>query len=99
MSQGYHRPSGASRPAHPTPYADFFDGLGPGVTDLNRASRAVHQLLRRRAESADIDLRVEQREFDPDFLPALLDEVIATAQQMREAAVLYSRRRGRVDEW
>lgn len=99
MSQGYHRPSGASRPAHPSPYTDFFDGLGPGVTDLNRASRGVHQLLRRRAESADIDLRVEQRAFDPDFLPALMDEVIAAAQAMKDAALLYSKRRGRVDQW
>lgn len=99
MSQGYHRSTGASRPAPPGPYTDFFDGLGPGVKDVNRVSRGLHQLLRRRAESADVDLRVEQREFDPDFLPALLDEVIAAAQAMKDAALLYSKRRGRVDEW
>ena len=99
MSQGYHRPTGAGRPQHPTPYGDFFDGLGPGIKDLNRASRGLHQLLRRRAESADIDLKVEERAFDPAFLPSLLDEIIEAAQAMKEAAVLYSNRRGAVDQW
>ena len=99
MSQRYHRSSGAQRATPPGPYTDFFDGLGPGLKDANRVSRGLHQLLRRRAESADVDLRVEGREFDPEFLPALLDEVIAAAQAMKDAAVIYSRRRGRVDEW
>jgi hypothetical protein len=99
MSQRFHRAGGAPRPPHPTPYADFFDGLGPGVKDVNRVSRGLLQLLRRRAESADIDLRVEQREFDPAFLPSLLDEVIAAAEEMKQAAVLYSKRRGAVDQW
>ena len=98
MSQRYHRSSGAPR-ATPGPYTDFFDGLGPDLKDANRVIRGLHQLLRRRAESADVDLRVERREFDPAFLPALLDEVIAAAQAMRGAAVLYSKRRGRVDQW
>jgi hypothetical protein len=99
MSQRYHRSTGAARPTPPGPYTDFFDGLGPGLKDANRVSRGLHQLLRRRAESADVDLRVEKREFDPEFLPALLDEVIAAAQAMKDAAVIYSRRRGRVDQW
>jgi hypothetical protein len=46
-----------------------------------------------------VDLRVDQRGFDPAFLPALMDEVIAAAQAMKDAAVLYSQRRGRVDQW
>ena len=100
MSQRYHRAGATPRaPDHPTPYTDFFDGLGPGVKDVNRVSRALHQILRRRAESADIDLKVEQQGFDPDFLPGLLDEIIEAAQAMREAAVLYSRRRGAIDQW
>jgi hypothetical protein len=99
MSQRYHRSSRAPRGTPPGPYTDFFDGLGPGLKDANRVSRGLHQLLRRRAESADVDLRVEGREFDPAFLPALLDEVIAAAQAMKDAAVIYSRRRGRVDAW
>ena len=99
MSQRYHRSSGGARATPPGPYTDFFHGLGPGLKDANRVSRGLHQLLRRRAESADVDLRVEQGEFDPAFLPALFDEVIAAAQAMKEAAVLYSRRRGRVDDW
>jgi hypothetical protein len=99
MSQRYHRASRAGRATPPGPYTDFFDGLGPGLKDANRVSRGLHQLLRRRVESADVDLRVEGREFDPAFLPALLDEVIAAAQAMKDAAVIYSRRRGRVDEW
>lgn len=99
MSQGYRRPSGASRPIPPGPYADFFDGLGPATKDLNGVSRPLHQLLRRRAESADVDLRVEGREFDPAFLPRLLDEVIEAAQAMRALAETYSRRRGQVDQW
>ena len=99
MSQRYHRSSGPQRAAPPGPYADFFDGLGPALKDANRVSRGLHQLLRRRAESADVDLRVEGRAFDPAFLPALLDEVIAAAQAMKDAAVVYSKRRGRVDEW
>ena len=99
MSQGYRRSSGASRPAPPGPYTDFFDGLGPAVKDVNRVSRGLHQLLRRRAESADVDLRVEGRSFDPEFLPGLMDEIIAAAQRMKEAAVLYSKRRGAVDQW
>jgi hypothetical protein len=99
MSQRFHRAGSASRPAHPTPYTDFFDGLGPNVKDVNRVSRGLLQLLRRKAESADIDLRVEHREFDPAFLPSLLDEVIAAAQEMKDAAVLYSKRRGAVDQW
>jgi len=99
MSQRYHRSSGASRTTPSGPYTDFFDGLGPGLTDATRVSRGLHQLLRRRAESADVDLRVERQAFDPAFLPALFDEVIAAAQAMKEAAVVYSRRRGRVDEW
>ena len=99
MSQRYHRSANAPRPTHPTPYTDFFDGLGPDLKDANRVSRALHQLLRRRAESADVDLKVEQQAFDPDFLPALLDEIIATAQAMKDAAMLYSKRRGAVDQW
>jgi hypothetical protein len=99
MSQRYHRSSGAQRHTPPGPYTDFFDGLGPGLKDANRVSRGLHQLLRRRAESADVDLRVERREFDPAFLPALLDEVIEAAQAMKDAAVLYSKRRGAVDQW
>ncbi len=99
MSQRYHRASGTPRPQPTGPYTDFFDGLSPAVKDVNRVSRGLHQLLRRRAESADVDLRVERREFDPEFLPGLLDEVIAAAQAMKEAAAVYSRRRGRVDEW
>ena len=99
MSQRYYRSPGAGRPTPPGPYTDFFDGLGPSLKDVNRVSRGLHQLLRRRAESADVDLRVEKREFDPAFLPALFDEVIAAAQAMKEAAELYSRRRGRVDDW
>ena len=99
MSQRYHRSSSGQRPAPAGPYTDFFDGLGPAVKDANRVSRGLHQLLRRRAESADVDLRVEGREFDPAFLPALLDEVIEAARAMREAAVLYSKRRGAVDQW
>ena len=99
MSQRYYRPPGAQRTTPPGPYTDFFDGLGPNVKDLNRVSRALHLLLRRRAESADVDLRVEQGTFDPAFLPALLDEVIAAAQALKGAAVVYSERRGRVDEW
>jgi hypothetical protein len=100
MSQRYHRSgSPRARPAHPTPYTDFFDGLGPGVKDLNRVSRGLHDVLRRRAESADIDLKVDGQAFDPEFLPALCDEVIAAAQAMKEAAVLYSKRRGAVDQW
>ncbi len=99
MSQRYHRSSGTQRPTPPGPYTDFFDGLGPGLKDANRVSRGLHQLLRRRAESADVDLRVEHGTFDAAFLPALFDEVIAAAQAMKEAAIVYSRRRGRVDEW
>lgn len=99
MSQRYHRASSTPRPAHPTPYTDFFDGLGAGLKDADRVSRALHQLLRRRAESADVDLRAEGREFDPTFLPGLMDEVIAAAQRMKDAAVLYSKRRGAVDQW
>jgi len=99
MSQRYHRSSSGQRPAPSGPYTDFFDGLGPVVKDVNRVSRGLHQLLRRRAESADVDLRVEGREFDPAFLPALLDEVIEAAQAMKDAAVLYSKRRGAVDQW
>jgi hypothetical protein len=99
MSQRYYRAPGTARPSPPGPYTDFFDGLGPGLKDVNRMSRGLHQLLRRRAESADVDLRVEQGAFDPAFLPALFDEVIAAAQAMKDAAVVYSKRRGRVDEW
>jgi hypothetical protein len=99
MSQRFHRAGSTPRAAHPTPYADFFDGLGPDVKDVNRMSRGLLQFLRRKVESADIDLRVEQREFDPAFLPALLDEVIEAAQRMKEAAALYSKRRGAVDQW
>lgn len=99
MSQGYRRAAGTPRPAHPGPYTDFFDGLGPGLKDVNRVSRGLHQLLRRRAESADVDLRADGREFDPAFLPALMDEVIAAAQAMKDAALVYSRRRGQVDQW
>ena len=99
MSQRYYRAPGAARPTPPGPYTDFFDGLGPALKDINRVSRGLHQLLRRRAESADVDLRVEGQTFDPAFLPALFDEVIEAAQAMKEAAVLYSRRRGRVDDW
>jgi hypothetical protein len=99
MSQGYHRRGGTSRPFPPGPYADFFDGLGPGVRDVNRVSRALYDLLRRRAESADVDLRADGREFDPAYLPALLDEVIAAAETMKAAAEQYSRRRGRLDQW
>ena len=98
MSQGYRRAS-SQRPAPPGPYTDFFDGLGAGLKDVNRVSRGLHQLLRRRAESADVDLRAEGREFDPAFLPALMDEVIAAAQAMKDAAVLYSKRRGALDQW
>lgn len=99
MSQGFHPRGGSGRPRHPTPYADFFDGLSPSVLDVNRASRGLAQLLRRRAESADIDLRVDEQGFDPEFLPRLFDEAIAAAQAMKEAAELYSRRRGAVDQW
>ena len=99
MSQGYRRPPGARHPSHPTPYADFFDGLGPAAKDVNRLSRGLHQLLRRRAESADVDLHADQQEFDPAFLPGLLDEVIAAAEAMKEAAVVYSKRRGGVGQW
>ena len=99
MSQGYRRTTGGSRAAPPGPYTDFFDGLGPGLKDVNRMSRGLHQLLRRRAESADVDLRVEGQAFDPAFLPGLMDEVIAAAQAMKDAAVLYSKRRGAVDQW
>ena len=99
MSQRFFRSPAAGRATPPGPYTDFFDGLGPGLKDVNRVSRGLHQLLRRRAESADVDLRVDQRPFDPAFLPALFDEVIAAAQAMKEAAVVYSKRRGRVDEW
>ena len=99
MSQRYHRASATPGPAPLGPYTDFFDGLGPAVRDVNHVSRGLHQLLRRRAESADVDLRVDQRAFDPAFLPALMDEVIAAAQAMKDAAVLYSQRRGRVDQW
>lgn len=99
MSQGYRRTAGTPRSTHPTPYTDFFDGLGPAVTDANRVSRGLHQLLRRRAESADIDLKVEGHAFDPAFLPALMDEIIAAAQAMKDAAIVYSKRRGAVDQW
>ena len=99
MSQGYRRSTGGSRPAPPGPYTDFFDGLGPGLKDVNRVSRGLHQLLRRRAESADVDLRVEGAEFDPAFLPGLMDEIIAAAEAMKEAAIQYSKRRGAVDQW
>lgn len=99
MSQRFGRSGAGSRPAHPTPYTDFFDGLGAGLKDVNRASRALHALLRRRAESADIDLRVDGQTFDPTFLPGLMDEVIVAAQAMKDAAELYSRRRGAVDQW
>jgi hypothetical protein len=98
MSQRFRR-SGTARPAQPGPYTDFFDGLGAGVKDVNRVSRGLHQLLRRRAESADVDLRVDGGAFDPTFLPSLLDEVIAAAQAMKDAATLYSKRRGKLDQW
>jgi hypothetical protein len=99
MSRGFRRSSGTPRPTPPGPYTDFFDGLGPGLKDVNRVSRGLHQLLRRQAESADVDLRVEGAAFDPTYLPALMDEVIAAAQAMKDAAVLYSKRRGAVDQW
>ncbi len=99
MSQRFGRSGPSSRPAHPTPYTDFFDGLGAGLKHVNRASQGLHTLLRRRAESADVDLRVDGQPFDPAFLPALMDEVIAAALAMKEAAELYSKRRGAVDQW
>ena len=34
-----------------------------------------------------------------ELLPALCDEVIAAAQAMKDAAELYSKRRGAVDQW
>jgi hypothetical protein len=98
MSQGYRRSSGTPRPAS-GPYTDFFDGIGAELKDVNRVSRGLHQLLRRRAESADVDLRVEGQAFDPAFLPSLLDEVITAAQAMKDAALVYSKRRGAVDQW
>jgi hypothetical protein len=99
MSQSYRRAAGVPRPAEPGPYTDFFDGLGAGLKDVNRVSRGLHTLLRRRAESADVDLRVNGAPFDPAFLPALMDEVIAAAQAMKDAAELYSKRRGGLDQW